>query len=283
MNKVWHAGDYPLQWSVGRPLIMGIVNVTPDSFSDGGKYVALELALQHARQLLDEGADILDVGGESTRPGAQGVDADEEWRRVGEVIGELVTWQVPVSLDSMKPSLMRKAVDSGVAILNDVQGFRSAEAQQALIGSNCGAVIMHMQGEPRSMQHSPAYQQVVPEVTQFLGQQLQALEAAGVSSSRLLVDPGFGFGKNLDHNLELMRAIPELGKLGAGVLIGVSRKRMIGELTGRSEPMQRVSGSVAAALYAAAQGAAVLRVHDVAATVDALKVQTALLSIPATA
>jgi len=260
----------------GKPLIMGIVNVTPDSFSDGGRYNQTSLAIEHARKLVEQGAQILDIGGESTRPGSQGVTAEEEWARVAEVLKELISWNVPVSIDTMKVDVMARAVDLGVDILNDVNGFRDAGAEQVLAQSNAGAVVMHMQGEPRTMQNAPQYSNVVSDVEAFLNQRLVALEQLGVQASRILIDPGFGFGKTLQHNIDLLKATSLFSTLGAGVLVGVSRKRMIAELTGQADPALRTAGSVAAATYAAQQGAAVLRVHDVRETVEALKVTFAL-------
>ncbi|MCE2746271.1 MAG: dihydropteroate synthase [Burkholderiales bacterium] len=276
MVRIWKAGRFELTYTHGKPLIMGIVNVTPDSFSDGGRYNQTSLAIEHARKLVEQGAQILDIGGESTRPGSQGVTAEEEWARVAEVLKELISWNVPVSIDTMKVDVMARAVDLGVDILNDVNGFRDAGAEQVLAQSNAGAVVMHMQGEPRTMQNAPQYSNVVSDVEAFLNQRLVALEQLGVQASRILIDPGFGFGKTLQHNIDLLKATSLFSTLGAGVLVGVSRKRMIAELTGQADPALRTAGSVAAATYAAQQGAAVLRVHDVRETVEALKVTFAL-------
>lgn len=276
LQLVWQAGRFQLGWQAGKPLIMGIVNVTPDSFSDGGKHNEASLALAHAEQLVKEGAAILDLGGESTRPGAQAVDANTEWARLEPVLAEVMKWNIPISIDTMKTEVMRKALDLGADILNDVNGFRAEGAEDLAARSACGLVVMHMQGEPRTMQHTPTYQDVVKEVRSFLQQRLVALASKGVATQRMLVDPGFGFGKTLAHNIDLMRATATFAAQGAGVLVGVSRKRMIGEICNQPDAMQRVSGSVAAALYAAGQGAAVLRVHDVRATVDGLAVAHAL-------
>ena len=276
MVRTWKAGRFELKYTHGKPLIMGIVNVTPDSFSDGGKFFHTLKAIDHARQLLESGANILDVGGESTRPGAAGVDVDEEWARVSDVLRELISWNVPVSIDTMKATVMARAVDLGVDILNDVNGFRDEGAEQVLTQSAAGAVVMHMNGEPRTMQNSPVYVDVVYEVADFLKSRIIDLEQLGVAANRILVDPGFGFGKTLQHNIDLMRATEHFSSLGAGVLVGVSRKRMIADLTGQTDPAARVSGSVAAAIYAAQQGAAVVRVHDVRETADALKVWSTL-------
>lgn len=274
-SLIWQAGRFELTWQPGMPLIMGIVNVTPDSFSDGGKHNEAKPAIAHAEQLLKEGAAILDLGGESTRPGAQAVDAATEWARLEPVLKEVLTWNVPLSIDTMKTEVMKKALDLGADILNDVNGFRAEGAEALAAASNCGLVVMHMQGEPRTMQHTPVYTDVVLQVYDFLQGRLDVLNAKGVTLQRMLVDPGFGFGKTLEHNIVLMRATQSFANQGAGVLVGVSRKRMIGEICNQPDPGLRVAGSVAAALYAAGQGAAVLRVHDVRATVDGLAVQRA--------
>lgn len=274
-SQAWQAGRFELTWQAGMPLIMGIVNVTPDSFSDGGKHNEAGQAIAHAEQLLKEGAAILDLGGESTRPGAQAVDAATEWARLEPVLNEALKWNVPISIDTMKTEVMKKAVDLGADILNDVNGFRAEGAEELAASSNCGLVVMHMQGEPRTMQHTPVYTDVVLQVREFLKERLNALNVKGVTLQRMLVDPGFGFGKTLEHNIALMRATQSFANQGAGVLVGVSRKRMIGEICNQPDASLRVAGSVAAALYAAGQGAAVLRVHDVRATVDGLAVQNA--------
>ncbi len=257
---------------------MGIVNVTPDSFSDGGQFWApgqgldTARAIAHAEQLVAEGADILDIGGESTRPGAEPVSVQQECDRVLPVVEGLRHLGRPISVDTRRPEVMRQAIACGADMINDVNGFRDPEAFAVAVGAQCGLCVMHMQGEPQTMQDAPVYTDVVAEVTAFLIAQRDALMASGVQRERIVLDPGFGFGKTLEHNLALMRA---LGALSARqpILVGVSRKRMIGALMGvPSEPHERVSGSVAAALWAAAQGAQVLRVHDVRATVQALSV-----------
>lgn len=249
---------------------MGIVNVTPDSFSDGGRYVDPRAAITHAGRLAEEGADILDIGGESTRPGAQPVSLQEELDRVMPVLEGVRSLGVLVSIDTMKPALMAAAIAAGAAMINDVYAFRAPGAWAAVRDSDCALCIMHMRGEPRTMQDEPHYDDVVAEVEAFLAERIEAAEAAGIDRARLLIDPGFGFGKTLDHNLALMRALPRLAKL-APVLVGVSRKRMIGALTGR-DIQGRMAGSLAMAIRAVENGAAIVRVHDVAATVDALKV-----------
>jgi dihydropteroate synthase len=249
---------------------MGIVNVTPDSFSDGGHYIDPKFAIAHARRLVEEGADILDIGGESTRPGAQPVSPDEELDRVMPVLAGVRDFGVPVSVDTMKPEVMRAAIAAGAAMINDVYGFRAPGAWAAVRDSDCALCVMHMQGEPRTMQDNPHYDDVAAEVEAFLAARLHEAEAAGIARARLLVDPGFGFGKTLGHNLALMRALSQLAKL-APVMVGVSRKRMIGAITGRDVP-DRLAGSVAAAIRAVDNGATIVRVHDVKETVDALKV-----------
>jgi dihydropteroate synthase len=249
---------------------MGIVNVTPDSFSDGGRYVDPRAAIAHAERLAEEGADLLDIGGESTRPGSQPVSEQEELDRVLPVLDGVRGLGLPVSVDTMKPAVMRAAIAAGAAMINDVYGFRAPGAWDAVRGGDCALCVMHMLGEPRTMQDDPRYGDVVVEVEAFLAGRMAAAEAVGIARERLWIDPGFGFGKTLEHNLALMRALPGLARL-APVLVGVSRKRMIGALTGRDIP-DRLAGSVAAALRAVDNGAAVVRVHDVAATVDALRV-----------
>lgn len=258
-----------------RPLIMGVVNVTPDSFSDGGRYLLREAAVAHARRLLDEGADLLDIGGESTRPGAAPVSLDEERQRVLPVLEALAGAGVPLSVDTQKPALMREAAAAGAALINDVNGFEAAEALSAVAATGCAICIMHKQGHPQTMQQEPQYSDVVAEVAAYLQRRAAAAMAAGIRRERLVIDPGFGFGKTLAHNLSLLRGLDVLAATDIPVLAGLSRKSMIGALTGR-EVGDRLSGSVAAALIAAQKGAAILRVHDVAATRDALAVWNAL-------
>jgi dihydropteroate synthase len=260
-----------------RPWLMGIVNLTPDSFSDGGRYNQTKTAIQYAQQLLKDEADILDIGAESTRPGAEAVNLETEWQRLSPVLTELVRWNVPLSLDSMKPEIMQRALDLGVDILNDVGGFQLPQTQSVLAKSQAGAVVMHMQGQPRTMQRNPQYLNCVSDVLHFLTNQVNTLTSLNVLPNRIMVDPGFGFGKNLGHNLDLLRATAQFAALGAGVLVGVSRKSMIGQITGQVEPSLRISGSVQAATMATGLGATVLRVHDVQATRDALRVQNAVL------
>ncbi len=265
-----------------RPQVMGIVNVTPDSFSDGGAHDTAEAAVAHALKLVEEGADLLDIGGESTRPGADEVPLEEELRRVVPVIERLATQVVvPISIDTCKPEVMRAAVQAGAGMINDVCGLRRDGALDAAAALGVPVVLMHMQGEPRSMQDAPQYDDVVGEVHRFLAERIFAAEMAGIAKQRIVIDPGFGFGKDTAHNLQLLAQLERLAELGVPVLAGLSRKRSIGELTGRDVPAERVFGSVAAHLMAAQRGAAIVRVHDVAATVDALKVWHAVATIPA--
>ena len=264
-----------------RPRVMGIVNVTPDSFSDGGAHDNVDAAVAHGLRLAAEGADILDVGGESTRPGAEPVGVEEELRRVIPVIERLAReCPLPISVDSSKPEVMRAAVAAGAGMLNDVHALRGEGALDAAASLATPVVLMHMRGEPRSMQAEPHYEDVVSEVFRFLAERIFAAEMAGLDKKRIVVDPGFGFGKNRDHNLALLAQLRRFEELGVPVLAGLSRKKTIGELTGRSDPRERVHGSVAAHLIAAQHGARLLRVHDVAATVDALQVWNAVAAQP---
>ncbi|MET0936774.1 MAG: dihydropteroate synthase, partial [Luteibacter sp.] len=255
------------------PRVVGIVNVTPDSFSDGGAHDTLETAYAHALKLVEEGADMLDIGGESTRPGADDVPVDEEIRRVVPLIERLAAaTTVPLSIDTSKPEVMRAAVGAGAGMINDVYALRREGALDTAAELRVPVCLVHMQGEPRGMQDAPDYDDVVGDVHRFLTDRLFSCELAGIDRRRVLVDPGFGFGKNLEHNLALLRATARFAELGAGAYIGVSHKSMIGAMTGRTDPASRVFGSVAAALIAAQRGAVLVRVHDVAATVDALSV-----------
>lgn len=261
--------------SLARPLLMGVINVTPDSFSDGGRYFSATAAVAHARQLMAEGADLLDVGGESTRPGATPVTLEEERRRVLPVIDALAGAGVPLSVDTQKPELMREAAAAGAAMINDVNGFQAPGALEAVADSDCAICIMHKQGSPQTMQQAPLYADVVIEVRDYLQQRMAAAQRAGIARERMVIDPGFGFGKTLDHNLALLGRLGEIAALEAPVLAGLSRKSMIGVLTGR-EGGDRLAGSVTAALLAVQRGAAIVRVHDVAATRDAMAVWNAV-------
>ena len=276
--SVWQAGRFRID--LAQPKIMGIANITPDSFSDGGSYSQnVKTALAHAERLLKDGADILDIGGESTRPGADYVPPEEEWARVEPVLAEVAGWGVPISLDTRRTVIMEKALAlGGVDIINDVAALTDEGAVELLARqSDTGICLIHMQGLPENMQINPKYQDVVGEVARYLKERAAECIAAGIAPQRITLDPGFGFGKNLQHNIELMRHLPELlAETGLPLLIGVSRKRMIGELTGEADAAERVHGSVAAALASVARGAQIVRVHDVKATADALKVWRAL-------
>ena len=255
---------------------MGIVNVTPDSFSDGGLYAGIDAAIAHCERLREQGADILDIGGESTRPGAQAPSAQEEFARVMPVLRHALSLGVPVSVDTRRASLMRDALAAGADIINDVSALRGDGAEQVLAAHpRAGVCLMHLHGEPASMQHAPHYDDVTAEVGGFLAERAARLQAMGVVRERIVLDPGFGFGKTSSHNIALHRHIPQLCQLGYPVLVGWSRKSTLGEITGRAVH-ERQAASVAAALAAAQRGARVLRVHDVAATVDALKTWRAL-------
>ena len=253
------------------PLVMGIVNITPDSFHDGGRFAAGGDAIAHARRLIEAGADILDLGGESTRPGAQPVPVDEELARVLPVLEAIRDGGVPVSVDTRQPGVMRAALAAGAAMINDVNALRAPGAIEAVVGTDASICLMHMLGEPRTMMQAPRYADVVGEVTAFLAARIEACVKAGIDRGRIVVDPGFGFGKRFEDNVALARALPALAGL-APVLVGLSRKSMIGVMTGRASTADRLAGSVAAALWAARHGAAIVRVHDVAATHDALAV-----------
>lgn len=263
-----------------RPQVMGIVNVTPDSFSDGGQHQDVQAAITHGLRLVSEGADILDVGGESTRPGAGEVSLQEELQRVIPVIEGLAAQvDVPISIDTSKPEVMQAAVAAGAGIINDVYALRREGALEMAARLGVPVILMHMQGEPRSMQQAPQYQDVVAEVHRFLAERMFACEMAGIDRKQIVVDPGFGFGKTLAHNLQLLAQLARFAELGVPLLAGLSRKRSIGEITGRDNPQERLHGSVAAHLLAVERGAAIVRVHDVAATVDALKVWQALAEV----
>jgi len=265
-----------------RPRVMGIVNVTPDSFSDGGAHDTTGAAVAHGLRLVEEGADLLDIGGESTRPGAAPVPLQEELRRVLPVIEQLAArTDVPISIDTFKPEVMRAAVASGAGMINDVYALRQDGALDAAAQAGVPVVLMHMQGEPGSMQAEPHYDDVVAEVHGFLVQRLFAAEMAGIARKNLVIDLGYGFGKTTAHNITLLARSARFLELGVPMLAGLSRKRSLGELTGREQPAQRVAASVAAHLVAVQRGARIVRVHDVAATVDALKIWHAVDAVPA--
>jgi dihydropteroate synthase len=264
-----------------RPRVLGIVNVTPDSFSDGGDHATLDAAVAHGLRLAEEGADALDVGGQSTRPGADEISVEEELRRVVPVIEQLVKRSsLPISIDTSRSEVMRASVAAGAGMINDVYALRREGSLDAAAALGVPVILMHMKGEPRSMQEAPDYDDVVAEVHRFLAERIFATEMAGISKKNIVVDPGFGFGKTIAHNLLLLSQLERFTELGVPLLAGLSRKKTIGDLTGRSDPRERLHGSVAAALIAAQRGAKLLRVHDVAATVDALKVWNAVAVVP---
>jgi dihydropteroate synthase len=269
----FHCGKF--NFDLSRPLVMGIVNVTPDSFSDGGQHASTAGAIVHAQQLIADGADILDIGGESTRPGAAAVDVQEELDRVLPVIEGLRGVSVPISIDTWKPEVMRAALAAGASMVNDVNALQAAGAMEAVAGSDAAVCLMHKQGDPQTMQQRPQYQDVIAEVSAFLRLRMAAAEAAGIARDRIVIDPGFGFGKTLAHNLDLLREMETFCAMGVPVLAGLSRKSMLGAITGRDVD-ERLAASVAAAMLAVQRGAAIVRVHDVRETVDALKVWDAI-------
>jgi dihydropteroate synthase len=267
---IFRCGQHQLDLS--RPLVMGIVNVTPDSFSDGGQFANTQRAVEHGLELVAEGADILDIGGESTRPNARPVPLDEELRRVIPVIEALSRGtSIPLSIDTYKPQVMRAALDAGACIINDIRALLEPGAVEVAAHSDAGVCLMHMLGTPQTMQNEPTYTDVVSEVCDFLQQRAQVLLDAGVARERILLDPGFGFGKRTVHNITLLQQLPRLCELGYPVLAGLSRKSVLGKIAG-GETSDRLPASLAAAVIAALNGAKILRVHDVKATVDALKV-----------
>jgi len=272
--RVWRCGRFGL--TLDRTLVMGILNVTPDSFSDGGRFDDPAAAVAHAERLISEGTAILDVGGESTRPGAEPVPVAAELSRVRPVVLRYGTEDVPVSVDTRHPEVAKACVAAGASIINDVSGFRDRAMIDVAVACDAGVIVMHMLGDPQTMQDRPHYDDVIIEVGGYLVAQATMLEAAGVARERIAIDPGIGFGKSVEHNLELLRRLPELAELGFPLVLGVSRKRFIGAISGVDEPHERVGGSIAAALFAAEHGADILRVHDVASTVQALEIQRAL-------
>lgn len=273
MASHWQAGRFTLQ--LHRPLVMGIVNVTPDSFSDGGQHADAVLALRQAQTLVEQGADILDIGGESSRPGSPRLTHAQEWARIAPVLQEAVRWNVPVSVDTYQPETMRRALDLGADIINDIHALQRPGALEAVAASKAGVCLMHMQGDPASMQQAPHYADVVGEVRDFLLNRAAMAESKGIGRSRIALDPGFGFGKTLEHNLALAKGLPALAQTGYPLLVGVSRKSMIGALTGR-DVGERLPGSLAAVLACVAAGAQIVRVHDVGPTCDAIKVWSAM-------
>ena len=266
-------GAHVLDLSV--PRVMGILNVTPDSFYDGGRYADVASAVAHARQMAADGAAVIDVGGESTRPGAATVSEADELHRVVPVIEALASAGLVVSVDTRRPAVMRAAIAAGAAMINDVGALTAAGALDVVTATNVAVCLMHMRGEPASMQQAPQYGDVVYEVREFLVARARACEAAGIARDRIAVDPGFGFGKTLAHNLTLLRALPQVAAAGYPVVAGLSRKSSLGTITGRPVE-ERMSASLAAALMAVSRGASIVRVHDVRETVDALKVWLAI-------
>lgn len=274
MQKFFQCGRYsfPIGKKGARPLVMGILNVTPDSFSDGGQFISVEAALDRAEQMIEAGVDIIDIGGESTRPGAPAVPLQEELDRLMPVVYALRDCGRPLSIDTWKPEVMREVLLAGADMINDINALTAPGAVAAVKDSDCALCIMHMQGDPRTMQQQPHYENVVEEVTAYLRDQVQVLTQAGIEPARLCIDPGFGFGKTLAHNLDLLKHIGSIREaLDLPLLAGLSRKSTIGAITGKP-PQERLAGSLAAALVAASNGANILRVHDVAETVDALRV-----------
>ncbi|MBZ2207288.1 dihydropteroate synthase [Massilia soli] len=271
MRQYLQCGRYGFDLDA-RPLVMGILNVTPDSFSDGGRFHSLEFAVSRAEEMISEGVDLIDIGGESTRPGSPPVALDEELRRVIPAVYALRDLGKPLSVDTYKPEVMREAILAGADMINDINAFRAPGALAAVADSDCGLCVMHMQRSPETMQQHPDYDDVVAEVISFLRERIEAMLDAGIERSRLCVDPGFGFGKTVEHNFALLRNIGKMRQeLGLPVLAGLSRKSMIGAVTGK--PLeQRMAGSLAGALAAVAHGARIVRVHDVAETVDAFNV-----------
>jgi len=262
-------------FDLSRPLVMGVLNVTPDSFSDGGRFADREQALSHARRMRDDGADIIDIGGESSRPGAESVAQGVELSRVLPLVEALAAEGIPVGVDTRKPAVMQAAIAAGAAMINDIAALREPGAIEACAQGGVGVCLMHMQREPRTMQAAPAYADVVSEVRDFLLARARVCIDAGIARERIAIDPGFGFGKTLAHNLALLRALGTLAATDYPVVAGLSRKASLGEITGRSVD-ERMPASLAAALCAVARGAAIVRVHDVRATVDALKVWSAV-------
>ena len=274
MSGSWLCGRF--EFSLKRPLLMGIVNVTPDSFSDAVHHADATSAIAHAKKLVAEGADIIDIGGESTRPGALPVSIQEELARILPVMAAMRDCGAAISVDTCKPEVMQAALDAGADIINDVTGMRHPQAQRVVAAHpRCGVCLMHMQGEPRTMQNNPTYQDVVHEVQEALVAQAQLLERLGLNRARISLDPGLGFGKTLEHNYQLLYGLAKLVQSGYPIVLGASRKSLIGRVTGKPVD-QRLSGSIAAALAGVARGVAVVRVHDVDATRDALKVWQAI-------
>ncbi len=274
-QHAWACGD--TTFDLLRPLVMGILNVTPDSFSDGGRFQCVESAVEHAFAMRDAGADIIDVGGESTRPRAESVGCDQEIARVLPVVRAIAAAGVPVSIDTRHAETAAACIDVGACIINDVSGFRSRAMVRLAAATDVGIVVMHMLGEPETMQAKPYYQDVTAEIATYLTSRASELEAEGVSPARICIDPGIGFGKTLDHNLEILRNTERFAGLGYPLLIGASRKRMIGEILNADDPLDRLEGSLAIAAWVVARGAGIVRVHDVAETVRVVRVTSAIV------
>ena len=275
MSAIWQCGRFAL--SLSRPLIMGVLNATPDSFSDGGLYGDPLSAVARGRTMIEEGVDIIDIGGESTRPGAVEVPVSEEIARVRPVASALVRdFALPLSVDTRHAEVAAACVECGVSIINDISGFRDPAMLEVAAESNAGVIVMHMLGEPKTMQRDPHYHDVVPDVAAYLLEQARRLEDAGVAPERIAIDPGLGFGKTTEHNLEILNRLDEFALLGYPVLIGASRKRFIGEISAEVDPLRRDPGSAAAALWSVSRGASVVRVHDVVGTRQALAVWEAI-------
>jgi dihydropteroate synthase len=277
MANVLRCGRFELR--LDRPLVMGVVNVTPDSFYDGGRHASTAAAIAHARRLAEEGADLLDIGGESSRPGSEAVSLDEEQARVLPVLDALRDLGVPISVDTTKPAVMSAAIAAGAAMINDIAALGAPGALETVAASDAAVCLMHMRGAPKTMQADPVYADVVAEVSGFLAARVAACEAAGIARDRIAIDPGIGFGKTLEHNLALTRHLDALAGIGVPVLAGWSRKSSLGRITGRA-PEERLAASLAAALIAVERGARIVRVHDVAATRDALAVLAAVQGAP---
>src|SRR5450830_39911 len=272
---IFNCGKYQL--NLNRPHVMGIVNITPDSFSDGGKFASTNLAIDHALQLIADGADILDIGGESTRPGATPVSLEEELSRgipVIQALSKIST--VPISIDTYKPQVMREAIAAGADIVNDIRALQEDGALDIVANSNAGVCLMHMQGTPQTMQLDPSYVDVVMEVKQFLMDRLNAALSHGIDKNRIVLDPGFGFGKTRAHNIALIQHLGQFNDIGQPLLVGLSRKSVLGSIAGGDE-QQRLHAGIAASVISAMKGAKIVRVHDVKATADALKVVAAVL------
>jgi len=261
--------------ALDRPLVAGVVNVTPDSFSDGGHYLEPSAAIAHARRLADEGADLIDLGAESSRPGAESVSAEQELSRLMPVLDGLRAFPIPISVDTTKPEVMRAVIGAGAAMINDIGALRSPGALETVASTDAAVCLMHMRGEPRTMQLEPRYGDVVAEVRAFLAGRVAAAEARGIARERIVIDPGFGFGKTVAHNFELLRNLHRFAEMGLPVMAGWSRKSTLGAITGRGAD-ERLAASIAAALLAVQHGATIVRVHDVAATRDALAVLAAM-------